>query len=296
MVPRMEFGIVLPQVQGATWDNALSTAKYAEEAGFDSLWVIDHVYGFPPQAGILEAWTMLAGLAPVTSRVGLGAQVFCQSFRSPALMAKMATTLQLMTAGRLHFLIGAGWFQDEYEAFGWEFPPPGVRVGQLRDTVKILKGMWNSGSEPFTYEGRHYSVSSVLNIPAPEPPIRLGIGGSGDRVLDLVAAEADEWNCSASNLPVYEERKRVLEDRLAHYGRDVRRTLQLVFSPGDRQAPAALQMFNPHLGLTGSIDQMVARVSELEALGVSGVFGMPAGRRAIDAMAEALPALRKGAG
>ena len=273
MVPRMEFGIVLPQVQGATWDNALSTAKYAEEAGFDSLWVIDHVYGFPPQAGILEAWTMLAGLAPVTSRVGLGAQVFCQSFRSPALMAKMATTLQLMTAGRLHFLIGAGWFQDEYEAFGWEFPPPGVRVGQLRDTVKILKGMWNSGSEPFTYEGRHYSVSSVLNIPAPEPPVFPSVAISAPTVSMLVMVSPT-----------------------AHYGRDVRRTLQLVFSPGDRQAPAALQMFNPHLGLTGSIDQMVARVSELEALGVSGVFGMPAGRRAIDAMAEALPALRKGAG
>jgi len=289
----MEIGIVLPQVQGATWDAALSTAKSAEEAGFDSLWVIDHVYGFPPRAGILEAWTMLAGLAPVTSRVGLGAQVFCQSFRNPALMAKMATTLQLMTAGRLHFLIGAGWFQEEYEAFGWEFPPAGVRFEQLRDTVRILRGMWTSGDEPFTYQGRHYSVSSVINVPPPEPPIRLGIGGSGDRVLDLVAAEADEWNCPAAKLPLYEERTRVLEERLAHHGREVRRTVQIVFSPGDREPPAALQGFHPHLGLKGSVDQMAARLGELAELGVSGVFGMPAGRGAMDAIAEALPALRK---
>ena len=287
---------MLPQVRGATWETALATAKVAEEAGFDSLWVIDHVYGFPPQSGILEAWSMLAGLAPMTSGVGLGAQVFCQSFRSPALMAKMATTLQLMSGGRLRFLIGAGWFQEEYEAFGWEFPPAGVRFEQLRDTVRILRGMWESGQEPFSYQGQHYSVSSVLNIPQPEPAIRLGIGGTGNRVMDLIAAEADEWNCPAAALPAYEDRKRFLEGRLAHHGREVRRTLQIVLAPGDREPPAALQMFNPHLGLVGSTDQMVARVGELADLGVSGLFGMLAARGALDAMAEALPELRKVAG
>jgi hypothetical protein len=92
------------------------------------------------------------------------------------------------------------------------------------------------------------------------------------------------------------DRKRFLDDRLAHYGRDVRRTVQIVFSPGDGESPAAFQGFNPHLGLTGSADQMVARVGELAELGVSGLFGMPAGRRALDAIAEALPVLRKAAG
>ena len=210
--------------------------------------MIDHVYGFPPEAGILEAWTMLSGLAPVTSRVGLGAQVFCQSFRNPALMAKMATTLQLMTGGRLHFLIGAGWFQEEYEAFGWEFPSAGVRFEQLRDTVRILRGMWDTGGEPFSYQGRHYSVTAVRNVPAPEPAIRLGIGGTGDRVLDLTAAEADEWNCPASALAGYGDRKRVLEERLAHYGRDVRRTLQIVFAPGDRDRRPPCRCSTPTSG------------------------------------------------
>ena len=151
----MEFGVVLPQTRGATWDQTLGFAKAAQEAGFDSLWLIDHVYGFPPQSGVLEAWTILSALAPVVPDVGLGAQVFCQSFRNPALMAKMATTLDLVSDGRVHFLVGAGWFQQEYEAFGYDFPPAGVRMGELIDTCHILRGMWDSDGEPFTYEGKH---------------------------------------------------------------------------------------------------------------------------------------------
>lgn len=289
----MEFGIVVPQTGSVTWSAVVEAAKTAEDAGFDSIWVADHVYGMPPQSGILESWTMLSGLAPLTSRVGLGAQVFCQSFRNPALMAKMATTLQLMSRGRLHFLIGAGWYEEEYRAYGWDFPPSRIRLEQLRDTVRILRGLWNAEDKPFSYEGRHYSVHNALNVPAPDPPPTLGIGGTGNRMLDLIAAEADEWNCTAVLLPEYQERKHFLEERLAHHGRDVRRTQQIVFSPGDREPPAALSAFNPHLGLVGSTEQMAQRVGELRDLGISGLFGMPAGRRAVQAMAEALPALRR---
>jgi alkanesulfonate monooxygenase SsuD/methylene tetrahydromethanopterin reductase-like flavin-dependent oxidoreductase (luciferase family) len=291
----MEFGIVLPQAQGATWESALTAASFAEEAGFDSVWVVDHVYGFPPEGGILEGWTMLAGLAVATSRVGLGAQVFCQSFRNPALLAKMATTLQLMSGGRLHFLVGAGWHQQEYEAFGWQFPSGAIRFAQLRDTVRICRGLWEAGGEAFTYKGSCYSVNSALNVPPPEPPLSIGVGGIGDRMLDLIAAEADEWNCPAAALPDYEGRKRFLEDRLSHYGRDVRRTLQIVFSPGDEEPPPALVFFNPHLGLIGSTDRMVARVCELIDLGVSGLFGIVKGQSSLEAMAEALPQLRNAA-
>lgn len=289
----MEFGLVLPQAGSTAWSSVVDSAKFAEDAGFDSVWVADHVYGFPPQAGILEAWTTLSGLATVTSRVGLGAQVFCQSFRSPALMAKMASTLQLMSNGRLHFLVGAGWFEEEYRAFGWDFPPPAIRVEQLRDVVRILRGLWNADGQPFSYEGRHHSVRGALNIPPPAPPIRLGIGGTGNRMLDLVAAKADEWNCTAASLPEYEDRKHYLEERLAHHAREVRRTQQIVFCPGDREPPAALAGFNPHLGLVGSTEQMAQRVGELRDLGISGLFGIPAGRRAVEAMAEALPDLQR---
>ena len=289
----MELGVVLPQTAGGTWQRAARTAAFAQDAGFDSLWVVDHVYGFPPEGGILEAWTMLSALAATTERVGLGAQVFCQSFRNPALMAKMGATLQEISGGRLHFLIGAGWYQEEYEAFGYRFPPAGERVGQLRDTVRILRGLWQPEGEPFTYDGPHYSVKEALNRPAPPHPISIGIGGSGPRVLDLIAAEADEWNCSAASLPDYPNLKRIMDERAAHHGRSIRRTAQIVFAPGDEEPPPALAFFNPHLGLRGSTQQMIDRVGELSDAGITGLFGMAAGRTALERMAEALPDLRK---
>lgn len=288
----MRIGIVLPQTAGATWERASRTAAHAEEAGFDSVWVIDHLNGFPPEGGIMEAWTMLSALAATTSRIGLGAQVFCQSFRNPALMAKMATTLQHISGGRLQFLIGAGWYQEEYEAFGYPFPAAGVRIEELRDTVRICRGMWESGGEPFSYEGRHYSVRSVMNRPAPEHPISIGVGGRGARVLDLTAAEADEWNCPAAALPQYPQLKRTLEERLEAHGRQVRRTLQLVFAPGEEAVPAGLAGFNPDLGLRGSTGQMVDRLGQLAEDGISGVFGMVANRAALEAVAAVLPELQ----
>jgi alkanesulfonate monooxygenase SsuD/methylene tetrahydromethanopterin reductase-like flavin-dependent oxidoreductase (luciferase family) len=136
----MHVGVVLPQVN-ADWDKVLDEARFAEELGVDSVWVIDHVLGFPPPKGILEAWTVMSALAAATTRVQIGAQVLCQSFRNPALLAKMAATLDGISNGRLRLLVGAGWFEQEYRQYGWDFPAPGTRIGELRDTVRILKGL-----------------------------------------------------------------------------------------------------------------------------------------------------------
>lgn len=236
---------------------------------------------------------MLSALAATTERVGLGAQVFCQSFRNPALMAKMGTTLQNISGGRLHLLMGAGWYREEYEAFGYRFPTPGERFGQLRDYIRILRGLWESGGEPFSYAGEHYSVTEALNRPAPDQPIRIGVGGSGPRLLDLAAAEADEWNCPAVSLPEYDRLKQIIDDGSETYGREVRRTLQIVFAPGDDEPAPGLELFNPHLGLRGSIQQMVDRVGELAGARITGLFGMPGVRGALERMAEALPDLHK---
>ncbi|HZT65039.1 MAG TPA: LLM class flavin-dependent oxidoreductase [Acidimicrobiales bacterium] len=290
----MEFGVVVRQV-GTGWEGTRRAAEAVEEAGFDSVWLIDHLLGFPPQAGILEAWTALSGLAVATSRVGLGAQVFCQSFRQPALLAKMATTLDLISGGRLHFLVGAGWWEEEYRAFGYQFPPPGVRVGEVEDAVRVLRGLWDAGDRPFTYEGRHARVVDALNLPAPERRIPIGVGGAGPRMLDLAARLADEWNCPAAALPAYPQLRQTLETALADAGRSIRRSCQIVFAPGDADV-SGLAAFNPDLGLRGSTQQMVDRVGELSAMGIDGLYGMPAGRRAIDAVAEALPELRAAAG
>lgn len=291
----MEFGVVLPQVGGATWERTARTAAVAEEGGFDSLWLIDHLLGFPPEGGILEGWTVLAALAARTERVGLGVQVLCQSFRNPGLLAKMATTLHDVSGGRFRFLIGAGWYREEYDAFGYRFPLPGERFEQLRDTVRICRGMWESQGESFTYSGRHYSVDAVRNVPPPVAPIPIGIGGTGRRVLDLIAAEADEWNCPAAALPAYGRLRAELDGRLAHHGREVRRTVQIVFAPGRAQLPGRLGAFNPDLGLRGSTAEMVDRVGQLAADGITGLFGMVPDRAAMEAVAEALPELRKAA-
>lgn len=291
----LEFGILLPQV-GADFTAAERTARRAEESGFDSVWVIDHVLGFPPERGVLESWTLATAIAAKTERVGVGAQVFCQSFRNPALLAKMATTLDRISNGRLRFLLGAGWYEDEYRAFGWDFPPAGQRVEETEDTVRICRGLFDAGDEPFTYDGPHHRVHEAINLPAPERRIPIGVGGTGDRMLDLTARLADEWNAPATALDRYDELRRAFDERVEEHGREVRRSTQIVFTPGDRDPHPAFAMFQPELGIKGSRDQMVQRTGELVDQGLTGFYGFIAGGEALDELAEALPDLRAVAG
>lgn len=287
-----EFGVILPQF-ATTWREVERFARRAEDAGFDSVWVVDHLIGFPrPEDGILEAWTVMSALATATSRISIGAQVLCQSFRSPALLAKMATTLDLISGERLRFLIGAGWLEAEYRAFGYPFPPAGHRVAQLEDTVHICRGMFDAGTETFSHRGRAHSVSDVMNVPAPNRRIPIGIGAVGDQMLDLVARAADEWNVPAMVLGGYRERRAVLDERLGVHGRDVKRSAQLVFNPGNRELPPWYSMFKPELGIFGTESQMVDRSGQLADLGITGFYGFVADDHSLDDLAEALPTLR----
>lgn len=287
----LEFGIVLPH-WGATWPETERFALMVEALGFDSIWVIDHLLGFPPQVGVFEAWTTISALAAVTTRVGIGAQVLCQSFRSPALLAKMATSLDLVSGGRLRFLIGAGWHEPEYRAFGYDFPSPGRRVEELEDTLAICRAMFDAGAETLTYEGRHHRVEAVVNIPPPERRIPIGVGAVGDRMLDLVARFADEWNFPAPALGSYAQRRVVLERRLEATGRSVRRSAQIVFSPGRAEPPPHLRFFKPELGICGSRSEMVDRAGELAAMGIRGFYGYVADEQALEDVADALAELR----
>ncbi|MBW3663336.1 MAG: LLM class flavin-dependent oxidoreductase [Actinobacteria bacterium] len=287
----LEFGVLLPQL-GAGWDQARRFARHAEDGGFDSVWVADHLLGLPPEKGILEAWTVMSAVAAVTDRVGIGAQVLCQSFRGSGLLAKMATTLDLVSGGRLRFLVGAGWYEAEYDAFGFEFPPAGQRVEETEDTIRICRAMFDAGGEPVTYEGHHLSVHEVVNVPPPQRPIPIGVGCTGDRMLDVTARLADEWNYPATALGRYDERRRTFDERVAEHGREVRRSTQIVFSPGERELPPFYDMFRPDLGIRGSRDQMVDRVGALAAAGLTGFYGFVADEQALDELAEALPDLR----
>ena len=271
----MHVGVVLRQSR-TDWAGVLDTARHAEGAGADSLWVVDHVLSIPPPNGILEAWTLLSALGATTERVELGAQVFCQSFRNPALFAKMAATLDQVSGGRFRLILGAGWYEEEYRAFGYEFPRPGVLIEQLQDSIRILKGMLSGSAEPFTYEGKHHSVHDVLNIPQPvRAPLPVEVGGGRDRLLKTIAREADGWNSPAIALGMLDERLAFLRAECEKHGRsndDLRLTCQITCTVGDDEAESRpeVAMFMPQNGLRGSVEQAIERANELVGKGIEG--------------------------
>lgn len=161
---------------------------------FDSLWVADHFYGFDARTDpFMEAWTTLTWLAAKFDDVELCHHVLGHGYRPPALTAKMAATLQYLSGNRFILGIGAGWRQDEYEAYGYEFPKPSVRFAQLEELIDICRLMWTEDHP--SYEGRHFSIADAAAPPLPTEVPRICIGASGEKVgLPLVGRKADMWN------------------------------------------------------------------------------------------------------
>jgi F420-dependent oxidoreductase-like protein len=202
----MQFGLQInPYLDGATgnaWDGVLAAARLLDQSAFDSLWVYDHLLyeggysGHPYPEPVMEAFTTLGAIAAVTSRVRLGQLVLGMPYRNPALMTKMATTLDLISHGRTILGIGAGWHKREYEAYGfgeWEDVP--VRMKRLEEGIKVVLALWTE--RPASFEGRFYRLENVQEKPdpvqRPHPPIM--IGGSGEKVtLRLVAQYAQFCN------------------------------------------------------------------------------------------------------
>ncbi len=200
MVAQMKVGLLLPQAEGrfggetARWTDLLEMARLAEDVGFDSVWTIDHVilaYPDAPSQGVWECWSLLAALAASTSRVELGPLVTPTSFRNPALLAKMADTVDEISNRRLILGLGAGWVEREYEAMGLPFDH---RVSRFEEALKIIHGLLRTGAVDF--QGRFYSARECElrpRGPRPEgPPII--IGSSGERMLRLAAEYGDGWN------------------------------------------------------------------------------------------------------
>ena len=188
----MRCGIFLP-LADLDWPTLRERARLIEDRGFASLWLDDHFW-FPgqPDRPHLDALTALTAVATATERIVLGPLVACQSYRSPALLAKMAASLAHISNQRFVLGLGAGWMEEEYVACGYTFPPPRDRVGQLADTLEILRRMWRD--ERATYRGPYHHVVDAPALPKPRHlPILLG--GTGDRLLHLAARHADGWNC-----------------------------------------------------------------------------------------------------
>ncbi|MEY2581723.1 MAG: hypothetical protein QOE09_1572 [Ilumatobacteraceae bacterium] len=160
---------------------------------FTTLWASDHLqFGDAP---VLECWTRLCVLAARFERFHVGSLVLGQGYRNPALLAKMAATLQFLTGGRLVLGIGAGWNEEEYRSYGYEYPSRKERVDQLAEALTILDLLWQGG--PATFQGQHYSIVEAYCRPIPPTPIPIMIGSTGNRVVRLAAERADGWNSDA---------------------------------------------------------------------------------------------------
>jgi alkanesulfonate monooxygenase SsuD/methylene tetrahydromethanopterin reductase-like flavin-dependent oxidoreductase (luciferase family) len=187
------------------------------EGKFDTLWFDDHFH--KNQAPILETWTTLTYWAAKYPNYRFGTSVLSQSFRNPGLLAKMAATLQFLTGGRLVLGIGAGWKEDEYQAFNYPYPSARIRIEQLEDTAGILKTMWKES--PASYSGKHYHVTEAYSEPMPDPPIELLIGGGGEKLtLRVVAKYADWMNVTHITPEEYAHKLSVLASHCHDVGRN----------------------------------------------------------------------------
>lgn len=214
--PRL-FGI--HTIQTWTWPELRDRWQWFESLGFDSLWLPDHFF---PTAGrdkpMFEAWTLLSGLALVTQRARIGILVSSNTFRQPAVLAKQAVTVDHLSEGRLELGIGAGWFVEEHEVFGLDFPETKELVDRYAEAVQLIDRYLTHDRSSF--EGEHYRLDGAYNRPAPvqQPRPPLVMGAHGPRMLKLVARYADTWNSFA---PVDELRRR--NDQLTVYCEEIGR-------------------------------------------------------------------------
>jgi alkanesulfonate monooxygenase SsuD/methylene tetrahydromethanopterin reductase-like flavin-dependent oxidoreductase (luciferase family) len=211
-----------------TWSRLVEqTFPYLDQvvAPFDSIWFPDHVqYG---DAKVAEGWSLLAyALARYPDKL-CGHDVLCNSFRNPAHLAKMAATMQVISEGRVVIGIGAGWNEEEYNAYGWPFPNAKTRIGQLAESVQILRKLWTEA--PVTFHGEHYQLTDAYCEPRPAitPPIM--VGGAGEKfTLRVVAQYADWWNYIYIDRPTYLHKQAVLKEHCRAVGREYGEIKQVI--------------------------------------------------------------------
>lgn len=214
-------GVFLPQV-GLDFAALTERAQIAEQAGFHSLWLADHMWARGmPDLDYLECWTVLSALAMRTTRLRLGTLVLCNSYRNPALVAKMATTFDRISGGRLELGVGAGWMDEEYRGYGYNFPAARIRIEQLEEGLEVLRRLFTEARS--TFQGKYYALDDAPNNPkamqTPAPPIT--IGGAGERLLlKVVAKYADRWNCPMNAGHELPHKLEILRSHCAEAGRD----------------------------------------------------------------------------
>ena len=271
----MKVGVIVPQ--GWTgeydgweprdaWRRTTEVARQADELGFESIWLFDHFHTVPRPTDEItfESFTSLAALAAITTRVRLGHIVICTAFRNPALTAKMISTMDTISSGRMDLGIGAGWKKDEWLAYGYGFPETKERLAALADHLEVITRMLaGDRHEHATYEGDYASVRDAINVPKPiqEPRVPIMVGGNGPNVTwRLAARHADELNVDGMSPEEVEEALPVIRSRCEEIGRD----------------PDSLRL-SVHLWWGNAAEPGQARIDQLGAyldLGVHRVMGL----------------------
>jgi len=290
----LKFGLSLPQgwtmelvsIQDPVeaYETLTRVARTADEVGFESVWLVDHFHTIPQlsQEVTFECWTTTAAVARDTKRIRVGQLVTFNGYRNPALLAKMASTVDVLSRGRLNFGIGAGWFEHEYRAYGYDYPETSDRLRRLREAVQVILAMWTQ--EEAVFEGKYYQVRGAINQPkgVQKPHIPLLIGGSGEKVtLKLVAQYGDACNLTG-DLPAIQRKLAALKQHCASVGRNyesIRRTVTAFCCLGETDEQAQAKFPTAFLGrpvaagaLIGSPRTVRERLTELEEAGVQEVI------------------------
>ena len=218
----MRFGAFVPQgwrldlaeIDPARhWPTMTAVAKAIEAGGFESAWVYDHFHTVPiaTQEVTYEAWALMAALAAVTDEVRLGQMCTCNSYRQPSYLAKAAASIDVISGGRLEMGIGAGWYREEYEGYGYQFAKDSVRLGQLEEGVQIMKRMWTEDIVDF--EGRHYQLKGAICRPKPlqEPHIPIWVAGGGEQLTLRTAARHAQYTNFGLDLDAFIHKSAILE-------------------------------------------------------------------------------------
>jgi probable F420-dependent oxidoreductase len=269
-----------------TWGEMHAFATHAEAIGLDSLWVCDHFLSGPPgepAEAIHESWTIVAALAASTSTIELGQLVMCVSFRSPALLAKMAVTADGVSGGRLVLGLGAGWYDPEYVAFGF---PTDHRVARFDEALQVIRPLMRG--ERLNFAGRYHQVRDAVLLPPPDRPIPILVAGNRPRMLRLTARYADAWNTAWYGLP---------DNRLAQRLADMRAALE-----AESRDPATLrrtvgidcELADPdHTGSgssAGHVNELARTIDAYARLGIDDLILrlQPSTQPALDRLARAL--------
>ena len=283
MVPqgwRMDLNGIAPENQ---WDTILKASKQIEDLNYESVWVYDHFHTVPSptQDPTFECWSLMAALSQVTEKVRIGQMCTCNSYRNPAYLTKVASTIDSMSGGRLEFAIGAGWYDQEYKAYGYDYPTAGVRLKMLEEALQIYIAM--NTKDKASFNGEYYSINNAINQPKPlqKPYPPLWVCGGGEKVtLKLLAKYGDYGNWDV-DVDGFISKSKILKNHCEEQNRDfseIKKTLHtnVVIGENEKDLNDKLNKISEVTGipkemyidkpLIGTVDKVFNTIDEFKSV------------------------------